>query len=184
MLLCCDPEDSPDPAFSASAIYRLYVAGLLFQPIGVTADCVPNDVNQTLEYPFPYDGSNGYAEGDWSLVCGSGGWFLSAVELLNFFANVRFNDSILSPTARQQMDFGFLGWQSPLNYDFASGTFGTYRGHGGRLNRPPDPRGMDACVMNFPEGVQVSLLLNSKGGNYPSKCEALKQAYEAAWVAD
>lgn len=183
-LLGIDPEQSPNPPLSASGVYRLYVAGLLFQPIGVTADCLPNDAQQTLLYKFPYDNSTGINAGDWTLICGSGGWYLSAVELLNFFAHVRYNNGMLSPLARQQMDFGFLGWMSPSNYNFASGTFGTYRGHGGDLlyNPPALDKGVDTCVMNFPEEVQVSVLINSIGGGYPYQCQALKQAYEDAWI--
>jgi hypothetical protein len=183
MLLGFDPEDAPDPAVTASALYRLVVASFLMQPIGVTADCLPDDTNRTFLYRFPYDDSAGRDPGDWTPFCGSGGWYLSAVELLNFFAHVRYDDAMLSPLARQEMDFGFLGWMSPLDYNFASGTFGTYRGHGGDLGvDPATDNGADTCAMNFPEDVQVVVLINSIGGAYPYQCAALKQAYEDAWI--
>jgi len=47
MLLGVDPEQAPDPpgpAYAASGIYRLNVAGFLFQPIGVTADNIADTV--------------------------------------------------------------------------------------------------------------------------------------------
>jgi hypothetical protein len=183
MLLGFDPEQGPDPAVTASALYRLVVASFLFQPIGVTADCLPDDTNRTFLYRFPYDNSAGRDTGDWTPFCGSGGWYLSAIELLNFFAHVRYDDDILSPSAREEMDFGFLGWMNPLDYTFASGTFGTYRGHGGDLGvDPTTDNGADTCAMNFPEEVQAVVLINSIGGGYPYQCAALKQAYEEAWI--
>jgi D-alanyl-D-alanine carboxypeptidase len=183
MVLGFDPEDSPDPAFAASALYRLFVAGVLLQPIGVDADCLPDDPNRTFLYRFPYSNTAGRDPGDWTPFCGSGGWYFSAVELLNFFAHVRYDDAFLSPSSRQAMDFGFLGWMSPLDYGFVTGTFGTYRGHGGDLGvDPATDNGADTCAMNFPEDVQAVVLINSHGGAYPYQCAALKQAYEDAWI--
>jgi len=183
MLLGLDPEDAADPAVSASALYRFAVASFLFQPIGVVADCLPTDANRTFLYRFPYANTTGRDPGDWTPFCGSGGWYLSAVELLNFFAHVRYDDAILSPLARQAMDFGFLGWMNPVDYSFAAGTFGTYRGHGGDLGVDPTvDNGADTCAMNFPEDVQAVVLINSHGGAYPYQCAALKQAYEDAWI--
>ena len=109
---------------------------------------------------------------------------MSAFELAGFLAHQRYNNNVLSPSARQLMDFNFLGWMDPANYSWGNGMYGIYRNHGGDLLYSPTPwKGLDSCVMNFPLTVQASLLINSSGGSYPYQCRLLQDAFDNAWTA-
>jgi hypothetical protein len=181
MMIGLDPEeafDTGDPAFNAALIYVAYMGNVLFQPNGIVGKCWPTDPAPTLFYRYPPDGDSGIETGDWTLFCGSGGWFMSAEHLLAFFAHARYNDAMMPPQARQQMNEEFLGWQ---NNSHANGAFGTYHNHGGLLHYGDPPRpGLDACFMSFPLR-QASLLINSLGHS-TRPCPALKAAYEGAYV--
>jgi hypothetical protein len=181
MMLGLDPEvafDTGDPAFNAAVIYFAYMKHVLLQPNGVVGTCWLTDPTPTLFYRHPADEDPGIETGDWTLICGSGGWFMTAEHLLAFFAHARYNDATMPPAARQQMNEEFLGWQ---NNSHANGVFGTYHNHGGLLRYGDPPRqGLDACFMSFPLR-QASLLINSLGHS-TRPCPALKAAYEGAYV--
>ena len=119
---------------------------------------------------------------------------MSAREIANFMANMRYNDAILSPANRLTMNLNFAGWMDPEDYNHGDGDWGVYRNHGGdlfwNLNIPLAQRlGMDSCVMDFPNGTQATVLINSQGPNYPAlpnsgyQCAVLQVAYDNAWVA-
>ena len=115
-----------------AGLYIGTVNDYALNPTGVIqAKCKPNDAKQTLLYRFPDDGSEGFQNGDWTLLCGSGGWYMSSVELAGFMAFRRFSNVMMTPTARNTMDNGFLGWMSGGNYDWPNGEHGLYRSHGG-----------------------------------------------------
>jgi hypothetical protein len=63
------------------------------------------------------------------------------------------------------MDNGFLGWMSGGNYDWPNGE-----------------RGLDACIIEFPNGVQTAISINSNGGNYSYQCAELATAFDNAWI--
>ena len=175
------------PKDLATAVaYITYVQTAVLEPMSISANCVPSDAHPTLLYRLG-DDQAGYKNGDWSLKCGSGGWYASARELAAFLAHQRYDNSILTPAERQAMDFGFLGWNDPEEYSWTNGQHGIYRSHGGDLFYNPSPRrGMDSCIMSFPLGVQVALLINSNGGNYGGnssyQCTVLRDAYDNAWM--
>lgn len=169
-----------------AGLYIEAVRDLVFAPTGfVQGGCVASDPVPTLSYPFPSNGVAGNPAGDWINRCGSGGWYLSSLEVLGVMAYRRYTNLILSPATRQLMDFGFLGWQDPAdNYARSSGLYGVYRTHGGTLNAS-GPLG--TCYMEFFNGVQVAMGANSGGGNYlgnnSHQCDAVKWAFENAFVA-
>jgi len=149
-----------------AGLYIGTVNDYALNPTGVIqAKCKPNDAKQTLLYRFPDDGSEGFQNGDWTLLCASGGWYMSSVELAGFMAFRRFSNVLMTPTARNTMDNGFLGWMSGGNYDWPNGE-----------------RGLDACIIEFPNGVQTAILINSNGGNYSYQCAELATAFDNAWI--
>ncbi len=169
-----------------AGLYIETVRDYAFAPTGfVQGGCVPSDPTPTLGYPFPSNGQSGIQPGDWITRCGSGGWYLSSVELLGVMATRRYTNLILSPASRQLMDLNYLGWMDPgNNYAASKGLYGNYRSHGGDLT-VSGPLG--ACYMEFFNGVQVALNANSAGGNYAgngsNQCAALKWAFENAFIA-
>jgi D-alanyl-D-alanine carboxypeptidase len=134
----------------------------------------------------------GTLAGNWTLTGGGGGWYLSAIDLARFLAYMRFSNDILNQNTRDLMfdknncpgtNCRPLGWQPP-----SAGKHGTYYFHGGLLfygAKPqagePDLRnGMNGGVITFPNGVQASLLINSRGHS-PSANRILIDAFDQAW---
>ena len=117
-----------------------------FEPTGfVEAGCVASDAAPTILYPFPSGGLPGRQPDDWIVRCGSGGWYMSSVELVGVMAFRRYTNLVMSPAARQLMDNSFLGWANPSTNPYASGLDGVYRVHGGDLGDDPgDPGSMPA----------------------------------------
>lgn len=143
-----------------------------------------SDPNPTLGYTFTSNGVSGIQPGDWITRCGSGGWYLSSVGLLGVMAFRRFSNLILSPASRQLMDFNHLGWMDPDRYSWSKGVYGNYRNHGGDLTVSGT---LGARYMEFFNGVQVVVNINSAGGNYLGdnsyQCSVLKWAFENAFIA-
>lgn len=188
------PEDNPS---LTSLIYQAYISNFVLDPSGVTsldangdwAGLTPTAPTQTLSYFFPNASGNvtGAGWGNWTAMAGGGGWYLSAYDLAAYMAHVRYDDALLSPAARQRMNENFYGYHDPavsnFNASFANGKFGVYRAHGGDLGNGGTPsKGMGACIMNFSEGVQAVVLINSVGGNYTYQCNELQEAFDASFV--
>lgn len=188
------PTDNPS---LTSLLYQWYVGNNVLAPAGVSGPDAngewpglqPLAGTETLSYFFPNASGNvpGTSWGNWTATAGGGGWYLSAYDLAAFMAYLRFSDTILSPAARTLMNDRFLGYHDPavstFYASFALGKFGVYRGHGGDLGNGGTPtKGMDACAMNFSEGVQAVVLINSVGGSYSYQCDVLQEAFDAAFV--
>ncbi|MEW5873386.1 MAG: serine hydrolase domain-containing protein [Chloroflexota bacterium] len=186
---CADCQPYTDEGIAAT--YSLIVRCEVLRPMGLTdpacassPQLFPQQQYQLLAYKFPHDyATPGYAFGNWTLIAGGGGWYFSARQLAQFLAYLRYDNAILSPQTRATMNFGFLGWNPPDVWGWASGAFGTYYSHGGDLDMSNG--GIDTCIQSYPNDIQAVLLINSvKAGNYPVyQCTALKNAYEDAWVS-
>ena len=180
---------NPD-AFSTFCgnFYKAAVRVYLFGPMGINnADMVNPDPQPTLFYsPDPLE--KGVQSGDWTEIGAGGGWYLSAVELSRFFSYLRYDNDILKPATRHQMndlskcpgaDCRMLGWQKP-HY----GEMGIYYYHTGSLTYGDDTdvtkRGMRGVVMNFPNNTEVVLLVNSIGP-YENVRDLVADAFDEAW---
>jgi D-alanyl-D-alanine carboxypeptidase len=171
-------------AEDAAAYYAAYLAENLFIPLGINqAACAEFWIGSPVYFYNFYDQDRPGAEaGDWTLKCGSGGWYLSAYNLANVMANIRYNDAILSPAMRSLMDTHKLGW----SYNWSqNGEHGLYLAHAGALYFDdadyPDRREMQGCMMKFPIHVEAVLLVNSSLENNTLPCTKLRQAFDAAW---
>lgn len=179
-----------------SDLYIQQVNNLVLKPMGIqNADCaVPNEAYPTRLYQYPDNGLPSTNTGDWTLTAGGGGWYLSAIDLARFLANLHYNDNILTAVTRRQMDAFHMGWRF-----IGKGAQGEYFAHGGGLSYTPNvpqpeansiedtltipigKNGMTGCIMNYPNGAQVSLLINSSG-SFGDKYKLLTKAYDDAWV--
>ena len=165
-------------------MYVKEVSGLLVKMGINNASCKPEgDFLPTRFYNSPDNGVAGQLAGDWTVGAGGGGWYLSAMDLARFLAAVRYNDKILSPTTRKLMDANYLGWMDPGPWSL-NGTYGKYLGHRGDLNwNKDDPKkrvGMTSLILNYPNGVQVAILVNSLG-TYPSIHTGMRDAFDNSW---
>ena len=194
-----DYNDQPDTwmSYYTAKVFLKFVNDHIFKPIGInyvhgtpTADATP-----TLFYRFDNGEEDlveeGYHEGDWFQLVGSGGFHMSSYELGRFLAFLRYGN-ILSPTSKNLMDTKFLGWDEP-------GATSPNNDHGVYLNHPgyyfdgnnngldpepnPDlPRGAYTVVINFPYGVQGVLMVNNLGGGYGTAFTVLRNAFDNAFI--
>lgn len=183
---------------TAAAAYLAVIRDEVAVPAGLAAPdlrCRPRSGSQPLFYPFPAGNTAGDDFGDWTLVCGGGGLHLSAEDLATILHRLRNTSDLLTPTQRDEMYDGLLGWQN--GFSKVPVKHGTYHSHGGYLWYPaaaganPDtnciPGGVgeaNTVIMDFSVGVQVVLLVNSRVQS--QGCIALLQsivadAYEDAW---
>ncbi len=127
--------------------------------------------------------ANGYADTDWTLSGGGGGWVMSAYELAQFMAHLRYDDKVLKPATRKLMDDNLLGWEDPAAWKQFQGVYGNYLGHGGGLSygKAETLVGMNSVIINYPGDIQGVLLINSLG-NYPHKAQLMTDAFDAAVV--
>jgi hypothetical protein len=171
-----------------SGIYVATVNQKTLAPMGIAKASMMGmtafgNTTEPRMYIVPDNNAAGKLAGDWTKIGGGGGWNLSAVELAQFLAHVRYDDKILTPATRKLMDENYLGWMDPAEWDL-NREHGAYLGHRGDLNWKDANKvkvaGMTSLILNFPNGVQVSLLVNSLG-TYVSTHKAVAGAFDDAW---
>lgn len=169
-----------------ASVYKEYVKDNLFEPLDITtADTKPSGAKPTLYYSYPTNNSqSGWSIGDRTLLAGGGGWYISCYDLAKLFAYVRFTEDIIDEDSRDLMNDNFLGWDKGLSVS-NSYEHGTYHAKNGGFSNGDD-QGVSTLVKNFPEGVQISVMINSKGGNYGglSVNEGVAKAFDDAWVSE
>jgi D-alanyl-D-alanine carboxypeptidase len=157
---------------------------LVLEPMGIlNASCKSEgDFLPTRLYTSLDTKKKGTLTGDWTLTSGGGGWYLSAVNLAQFLAHLRYDNKILTPATRKLMNDNYLGWMSPEGGWPVTGDFGVYHSHEGDLHYGDDPKnGMTSIIMNYPNGAQVVILVNSLG-TYTKAVSLARQAFDNAWI--
>ncbi|MEM6723366.1 MAG: hypothetical protein AAF598_04965, partial [Bacteroidota bacterium] len=132
----------------------------------------PADNNPTLLYDFD-DPSNPWLPSDYNENCGGFGLYLSANEIMSVLAHARYDNTYLLPQYQELLFEEFMGMKQ------RTGDHGTYPAHGG--DWMSGARGMTGVVMTFPIQVDVTLLINSRGGNHPEKYTIVREAFDNAW---
>jgi CubicO group peptidase (beta-lactamase class C family) len=168
---------------AATFFYRLYVQQEIMDKIGVmNADCInPPGIQPTLFYTA---GTNapGINFGDWTAICGGGGWYLSAIDLAAFMAHIRYNNSILSQANRNLMEQLYLGWSESNKMN---GIKGEYYNHGGSITQSSASTGssgsMRGLIVKYPNNVEAVLLINSNIASGVSIRVIMRDAYDNAW---
>lgn len=163
---------------AAAFWYIFYLQENVFGPIGVDmAQCVdPTSSTEALYYDAAAN-LNGVPGGDWNMICGSGGWVLSANDLVNFMTNFLYNDQILSPQMRDLMMDNQLGVYR------TAGARGDYYSHSGVIGWTGG-QGMVMCLMRFSIAVEAAVLVNSPVNGVPGNqfCNTvLRDTFDAAW---
>lgn len=178
-----------------SESYFNYLRDNLFVPIGIPANAVslkPKATDPTLYYNFPnFANTRGWGIGDRTLLSGGGGWYIAPVHVAQFFAFLRFTNDVLSPDMRQAMDDNFLGWDQGTSTSSAN-AYGIYHAKNGALSNNSDDESVNQGVrntfMNFPNGVQALVMINSRGGDHDSEFGStsleglVREAFDDSWV--
>ena len=171
-------------ASSASFFYRLYIQQEIFNKLGVmNADCVSPSAEQPTLFYTNAANTPGVDYGDWTMICGGGGYYLSAIDLANFLANIRYNNDILSAVNRDIMRDNYIGWSENGTLN---GEHGEYFNHGGSINSS-DPTGanlgnMRGLIVQFPNNVDLAVMTNSEiGAADLSIRTVVLNAYDNAW---
>lgn len=168
---------------AATFFYRLYVQQEIMNKIGVmNADCInPPGTQPTLFYTVGA-ANPGVDFGDWTAICGGGGWYLSAIDLAAFMAYIRYDNNILSQANRNFMEQFFLGWSEGNRMN---GIKGEYYNHGGSITQTSGSTGstgnMLGLIVKYPNNVEAVILINSNIANGVSTRTIMKDAYDNAW---
>jgi Beta-lactamase len=155
------------------AVFEDYVQDLL-AAAGAPVACSSSDPNPTKLYAFPTNGAAGWGPESYITGCGGYGFYMSANGIASFMSHLRYTGVLISPATRAMMYDGELG------IDEYAGEHGTYLGHGAVWS-VGGGRGMRGCAMSFDIQVEVALLVNSRG-DYPSACDVVRDAFDAAWT--
>lgn len=182
-----------DTAGFASNLANIYI-GLMqqyvFNPAGVSnAICTPTDnrSTQTLMYNETEPKAAGATTGDWRLVCGGGGYYLSSMEIARVAAYVFHTEDILTKDQQQEMLSNLYGLDSEdspnTNRGKAYGKDGALYNdlNGDGTDNDPD-QGLQTLMMKFPAGVEVVFFINALNGGFSSYAPLIKDAYEKAWI--
>ena len=175
------------------AINEAYIEAVnkyVFEPCGISwKEPKPDgETNPTMNYNFNM-ATPGWNKGDMTKFAGSAGWRLSARNLNNILANLKYTDKILNNEYKQKMNDELLGWHNDSSIYEALTEGGTAYGHEGYYEDQfgpnaaanPQVRGVFTGFMMFPNGVEVAAVVNSLGGTN-TMCRELRDAYNAAWV--
>jgi len=167
------PEGT-DPAVLSTWMYQYYVGEFMLPSMGVhDVSCVPEDP-ETLTYDALDPSKGAYQMGDFSSRCASGGLYMNASEVNAFWAFWEFGD-VITEASHDEMIDDRLGI-----FNSYAGAQGPYWGHNGGWSN--NGRGIQTCSLTFPQGVQATVLLNSRAAGRTGPCTALGQAYDNAWT--
>jgi hypothetical protein len=112
----------PDGALRAAQSANAYVADVnaqVLQPVGVSASLCkpPADRSHVLSYANATGSQAGTDWGDWTLLCGGGGWVLSTHDIFKVMSDIANGGVLLTSAQRKQMIQGNLGWDSAVRSD-------------------------------------------------------------------
>lgn len=164
--------------------YAQFANSRIFIPSGInTATSISSAV---LGYRFGDDSSvPGWFIDDVSDMLGSGGLYMSALDIAKFQAFLNNSQTLLTTQERASMYLNYLGWGdiNPFTNPIV-GTQGTYYSkQGSYINN--QGQGVRTLIMTFPKNkVEVVFLANSRGGNLDNTAglnTIIRNAYDAAW---
>lgn len=159
----------------------------VFTPSGVSnALMKPANVDDgTLMY-YRFDTTeNGSRTGDWTLIGGGGGYYLSPAEIASVMAHVFHSESILDLDEVDEMLDDLLGFDSSPSTDRGpsyqkDGALYTDSNASGGFDN--GDRGLQTLIMKFPGDVELVLFVNSLGNGWDNYVPMAVTAYENAWV--
>lgn len=152
------PFGSFGPQYAAA--YISYLRRNVMDPLNINrAACKSPDSEVVFCYPFPDNGIKGIDPGNWTFICGAGGWNLSAIELGRIFASLDQDQVLLSTNMKNEMFNKLLGcWKT-------NSAKGKMIHHNGGLGYPTSVpnvgAGLASCAYIYPNEVSAVLFINS-----------------------
>jgi CubicO group peptidase (beta-lactamase class C family) len=174
-----------------SSKYIEYMQDNVFTPMGISnAVC---SINPSKITSLAYSESNAVpaainstSTGDWTEICGGGGYYLSAYNLAKAMAYIAQTTTVLDQNQKNEMDAKYLGWDnedSPMTYaGRANGKDGALRWDSNSSGvQDAGDAGLQTLVMKFPNNVELVLVINSIPGAYRNLASFVRVAYDNAW---
>jgi hypothetical protein len=111
--------DGSQRAQKSASHYVTYMNAHVFKPVGIPPrQCKPPaGTGDILSYPFPAGSTSGIDWGDWTLLCGGGGWVLSGNDIFNVVNDLANGKALLTNAEKQQMFSDCLGWDCAVRND-------------------------------------------------------------------
>lgn len=122
--------------------------------------------------------------GDWTNVCGGGGFYLTTRDMAKFMVYLVHTDDFLNTGEKALMESELIGWWASFPV-----TNGTAYGHDGALYSDDDGNkaittgepGLQTIILKFPGSVELALSVNSIGSGWRNLYSIAQNAYNASW---
>lgn len=165
--------------------FEAFVTTRIFNSAGINSQSTQNSA--VLGYRFGDPSSVvGWPIGNTKERLGSGGFYMSALDIAKFQAFLNNSNTILNPGERTFMYVNFLGWSDgpdPLISPLVGENGAYYIKQGAFQN--PNGQGVRTLIITFPKNkVEVIFLANARGGNLDNDngmSIVLRNAYDNAW---
>lgn len=172
-----------------SVRYLQLMQNLVFTPseLGMIY-CTPEDRSKTtLMYNETAPGTAGATLGDWKLVSGGGGYYMSSIEIAKVMAYVFHSEKVLTKAQQQVMlsnGYGLDNGDSPqTSRGKAYGKDGALMNdiNGSGKTDKPDP-GLQTLIMKFPGEVELVFFTNALTDGFTNYATIMKNAYDDSWI--
>jgi len=147
-----------DDDFTGST-YQKCIQELLFEPIGINAECKAPASNLALSYRSSTDTQAGAGTGlDYVNLSGGFGWYMNSIDVAKFWAYAWYTNDFINDDSRAIMTSNEAGLWNTTN-----GDKGTYYNKLGGWNLGSDavPIEYNAVAMHYPNDIDVVILTNS-----------------------
>lgn len=163
----------------------------VFTPAGIAnATCTPELRSiQTLMYNETTPTTAGSVLGDWKLVCGGGGYSLSAHNVAKVMAYVYHTEDILTKAQQKDMLDNLYGLDG--GHSLATNRGQSYGKDGALYSDTngsdsldlPDP-GLQTLTVKYPGEVELVFFTNALNNGFTYYTSIMKKAYEEAWIKE
>lgn len=127
--------------------------------------------------PIQIDAAMGPFGGDWTEICGGGGYVLTTFQMASIMAYLSHTTTLLSADQKTVMNSNLAGWDPE---DSPNTSAGRAYGKDGALQWGGP--GLQTYVCRYPNGVEVAISVNSYNGVWKGLGTLALNAYEDSWI--
>lgn len=182
-------KDTANFAEYVAVRYTQLMQNLVFTPAETSmVFCTPEDRSTvTLMYNETTPTTAGRTLGDWKLVAGGGGYYMSAFQLAKVMAYVFHSEKVLTKAQQEVLLTNRYGLDAEDGPNTSKGQ--SYGKDGALMNDVnanekadnPDP-GLQTLIMKFPGDVELVFFTNALNNGFTFYTTIMKNAYEDSWV--